>query len=61
VGDNLNDIGMLAEADRAFVIAPKSPRVARETDARELGAFRELLRELDAAPAGLPPLHSPAH
>jgi len=58
VGDNLNDIGMLAEADRAFVIEPKSPRVARETDARELGAFSELLRELDAAPAGLPPLHS---
>jgi phosphoserine phosphatase len=59
VGDNLNDIGMLAEADRAFVIDPKSPRVARETDARELGAFRELLRELDRAPASEPHFRSP--
>jgi phosphoserine phosphatase len=50
VGDNLNDIGMLAEADRAFVIDPKSPRVARESDARELGSFRDLLRELDSGP-----------
>lgn len=61
VGDNLNDIGMLAEADRAFVIEPKSPRVARETDARELTAFRELLRELDRAPASEPHFRSVAH
>jgi phosphoserine phosphatase len=60
VGDNLNDIGMLAEADRAFVIEPKSPRIARETDARELGAFRELLRELDSAPAAEPHLRGAA-
>lgn len=61
VGDNLNDIGMLAEADRAFVIDPKSPRIARETDARELGAFRELLRELDVAPPATEPhLRAPA-
>lgn len=56
VGDNLNDIGMLAEADRAFVIEPKSPRIARETDARELRAFRELLHELDEAAAAGPQL-----
>ncbi len=49
LGDNLNDIGMLAAADRAFVIEPKSPRIVRETDARELRAFRELLSELEAA------------
>jgi glucosyl-3-phosphoglycerate synthase len=54
VGDNLNDIGMLAEADRAFVIEPKSPRVARETDANLLGSFRELLRELDVPPGACP-------
>lgn len=60
VGDNLNDIGMLAEADRAFVIEPKSPRVARESDARELHAFRQLLRELDEAPADEPHLPAPA-
>jgi phosphoserine phosphatase len=61
VGDNLNDIGMLAEADRAFVIEPKSPRVARETEACELGAFPELLRELDRAPAAEPNFRSAAH
>jgi glucosyl-3-phosphoglycerate synthase len=61
VGDNVNDIGMLAAADRAFVIDPKSPRIARETDARELRAFRELLRELDVAPDAEPHFRSPAH
>jgi glucosyl-3-phosphoglycerate synthase len=50
VGDNLNDRGMLAEADRAFVIEPKSPRLARETDASVLVSFGELLHELDLAP-----------
>lgn len=47
VGDHLDDIGMLAEADRAFVIEPKSPRIALETDARELRDFAELLSELE--------------
>ena len=60
VGDNLNDIGMLAAADRAFVIEPKSPRIARETDARELNAFRELQRELDDAPVREPQPPAPA-
>ncbi len=50
VGDNVNDIGMLAEADRAFVIDPKSPRIARETDAVRLESFQQLLQALQETP-----------
>jgi phosphoserine phosphatase len=46
VGDHLNDLGMLRAADRAFVIEPKSPQLAREADARVLAAFDDLLQHL---------------
>lgn len=43
VGDNLNDLDMLCEADRAFVIEPKAPHLARDADAIRLSSFDELL------------------
>lgn len=42
VGDNLNDLEMLREADRAFVIDPKQPHLARDADAQRLDSFDEL-------------------
>lgn len=42
VGDNLNDLEMLREADRAFVIEPKSPHLARSADATRIESFDEL-------------------
>lgn len=49
VGDNVNDIGMLAAADRAFVIDAKSPRVVHETGAEVLQGFDGLVRAWRAA------------
>lgn len=46
VGDNLNDLDMLREADRAFVIEPKSPHLARDADAIRLDSFDELAGHL---------------
>jgi len=54
VGDNRNDLGMLREADRAFVIAPKVPELEREADATRLASFDELAREATRPPAGGP-------
>ena len=48
VGDNVNDIGMLAAADRAFVIDAKSPRLVRETGAEVLEGFEGLVRAWQA-------------
>lgn len=43
VGDHRNDLEMLRRADRAFVIEPRWPKLAREADARVLRSFDELL------------------
>jgi glucosyl-3-phosphoglycerate synthase len=42
VGDNVNDIGMLKAADRAWVISPKSPSVHMETGAAVVASFEAL-------------------
>jgi phosphoserine phosphatase len=57
VGDNVNDIGMLAAADRAFVIDAKSPRLVRETGAEVLEGFEGLVRAWQAASTA--PVSSP--
>lgn len=46
VGDHLNDLAMLQQADRAFVIEPKSPRLVRESDARRIDGFPSLMAEV---------------
>jgi glucosyl-3-phosphoglycerate synthase len=47
VGDNLNDLGLLRAADRAFVIDPKSPRLlAALPDAVRIDGFEELLAQV---------------
>lgn len=43
MGDNLNDLGMLRAADRAFVIEPKSPLLAQVPGVTVVGGFEELL------------------
>jgi phosphoserine phosphatase len=48
LGDNLNDLGMLREADRAFVIEPKSPHLVREADATLVGSFGDLMLHVPA-------------
>lgn len=53
MGDNLNDLEMLREADRAFVIDPKSPRLEREADAVRVRSFEALLAWVPA-PASAP-------
>jgi glucosyl-3-phosphoglycerate synthase len=42
VGDNVNDLQMLCAADRAFVIDPKAPHLARDSDATVLKDFFQL-------------------
>jgi phosphoserine phosphatase len=42
VGDNVNDLGMLQEADRAFVIDPKSPLLAGVPGVTVVTSFDEL-------------------
>lgn len=51
IGDNDNDLGMLSEADRAFVIEPKSPRLEREADATRVASFEALLAHVPEPPA----------
>lgn len=54
VGDHRNDLEMLRQADRAFVIEPRWPALARAADARMLRGFDELLPDapaVSAAPA----------
>ena len=58
VGDNVNDLDMLREADRAFVIEPKTATLARDADAKRLESFDELTLEVDtlsASAAGVQP------
>lgn len=43
MGDNLNDLEMLRAADRAIVIAPKHPHLARDSDALRVDSFESLL------------------
>jgi len=44
VGDNLNDIGLLRAADRAFAIEPKSPRNLAEVPGLQvIASFEELM------------------
>ncbi|MBL8326555.1 MAG: glycosyltransferase [Rubrivivax sp.] len=43
IGDNDNDLGMLREADRAFVVEPKSPHLKHEADAPQVGSFEDLM------------------
>ena len=43
VGDNVNDLGMLEAADRAFAIDPKSPLLAQVPGVRVVAGFDELL------------------
>lgn len=54
VGDNVNDLEMLREADRAFVIEPKTVTLARDADAQRIETFDELALELDRQPASDP-------
>lgn len=43
VGDNLNDLGLLRLADRAFAIEPKADALRREPGVRVIDGFDELL------------------
>lgn len=43
MGDNANDLEMLREADRAFVIEPKVPHLVRDSDATLVKSMEELL------------------
>jgi glucosyl-3-phosphoglycerate synthase len=42
VGDNVNDLGMLRAADRAFAIDPKSPQLAQVPGLTVLSSFDDL-------------------
>lgn len=52
VGDNENDVGMLTLADRAWVIDPKSPKVASLPGVREIARFDELTQSLSGQGLG---------
>jgi phosphoserine phosphatase len=54
VGDNLNDLGLLRLADRAFAIEPKAEALRREPGVRVIESFDELL-PLVPAPLPEPP------
>jgi phosphoserine phosphatase len=58
VGDHVNDLDMLREADRAFVIEPKSSTLARDAQALCVADFAELLPLVPLVPAS--PGHAPA-
>jgi len=47
VGDNANDLEMLREADRAFVIEPKSPGLVRDSDATQIESFAALASQIE--------------
>lgn len=57
VGDNVNDLEMLREADQGFVIDPKAPHLARDADAHLIASFEALGLRLDALLTG--PVHAP--
>ena len=42
MGDNVNDLGMLRAADRAFVIEPKSPLLTQVPGVTAVASFEEL-------------------
>jgi glucosyl-3-phosphoglycerate synthase len=42
MGDNVNDLGMLQAADRAFVIEPKSPLLTQVPRVTTVASFDEL-------------------
>jgi glucosyl-3-phosphoglycerate synthase len=46
LGDNVNDIGMLQAADRAFAIDPKSPLLAQTPGVNVITAFDELMAQV---------------
>jgi glucosyl-3-phosphoglycerate synthase len=48
VGDNLNDLGLLQAADRAFAIDPKSPLLASVPGVTVVAGFDELLAHVPA-------------
>jgi glucosyl-3-phosphoglycerate synthase len=54
VGDHVNDLDMLREADRAFVIEPKSSTLARDAQALCVADFAELLPLVPASPDHAP-------
>jgi phosphoserine phosphatase len=48
VGDNVNDLGLLQAADRAFAIDPKSPLLAHVPGVTVVAGFDELLAHVPA-------------
>ncbi|MCK6433937.1 MAG: glycosyltransferase [Burkholderiaceae bacterium] len=50
VGDNLNDLDMLQQADRAFVIEPQHDSLVREADATRIDDFSDLTLSVAALP-----------
>lgn len=44
VGDNLNDLALLREADRGFALDPKSPQLGNDPRITVVASFEELLR-----------------
>ncbi len=54
IGDNVNDLEMLREADRAFVIDPKSAHLARDADATLLESFEALASHIDELSVSTP-------
>lgn len=55
VGDSRNDLEMLREADRAFVIEPKFASLARDAQAQCITHFEELLPLVPSVPADRDP------
>lgn len=51
VGDNLNDLGLLRLADRAFAIEPKSPLLAQTPGVVVVSSFEELLLQVPTSGA----------
>jgi glucosyl-3-phosphoglycerate synthase len=49
VGDNDNDVDMLSQADRAWMIEPKSPRLKTLAGVTEIAHFDELTAALALA------------
>jgi len=62
VGDNLNDLGLLRLADRAFAIEPRAAELRNEPRITVIQSFDELLPLVPAplAPADPPPAAPPA-
>jgi phosphoserine phosphatase len=52
VGDNMNDLEMLRQADRAFIIAPKSVNLIRDAKAMCIDSFEALALQVEDPVAG---------